>query len=91
MSVSDAASWLSVEAVVAEVSTYGTAGVSIIGPDGTRWEHHGNRKFSAASTAKIPVMIETFRQIDAGKRNLEDRYTFTESDQAKGSGVLSHL
>ncbi|HLI51035.1 MAG TPA: serine hydrolase, partial [Thermomicrobiaceae bacterium] len=58
---------------------------------GDRWEHHGDRKFSAASTAKIPVMIETFRQIDAGKRSLDDRYTFTESDQARGSGILSHL
>lgn len=89
--MSEVAGWHSVDEVVAEVSTYGTVGVSIIGPDGSRWAHHGDRKFAAASTAKIPVMIETFRQIDAGKRSLDDRYTFSESDQAKGSGVLSHM
>ena len=83
--------WSQVEAVVANASESGTVGVTIIGPDGDRWSHLGSRKFSAASTVKIPIMIEIFRQIDAGKRALDDRYTITEADQTGGSGVMGHL
>jgi len=83
--------WALVEEVVARASGRGTVGVSLIGPDGTRWSHHGDRKFGAASTVKIPVMVEIFRQIDAGKRSLEDRYITAEADVTPGSGVLPNL
>lgn len=83
--------WSQVEAVVASASESGTVGVAIIGPDGVRWSHHGARKFGAASTVKIPIMVEIFRQVDAGTRALDDRYTITEADQTPGSGVMLHL
>ncbi len=85
------ANWDLVEHVVTRASAVGTVGVSIIGPDGTRWSHHGARKFGAASTVKIPIMIEIFRQIDAGTRTLDDRHILTEADVTPGSGVLIHL
>lgn len=83
--------WSAVEAVVASASEGGTVGVALIGPNGSRWSHHGSRKFGAASTVKIPIMVEIFRQIDAGQRALDDRYTITEADQTPGSGVMLHL
>ena len=84
-------SWRLVEATVESVSNQGTVGVSIVGPDGARWEHHGDRKFSAASTVKIPIMVSIFRQIDQGKRSLDDRYQTKDEDKTGGSGVLSHM
>ncbi|MGI8688038.1 MAG: serine hydrolase [Thermomicrobiales bacterium] len=83
--------WSMVEEVVAEASESGTVGVSLIGPDGARWSHHGDRKFGAASTVKIPIMVEIFRQIDAGKRSLDDRHVTSEADMTPGSGVLLNL
>jgi beta-lactamase class A len=83
--------WRQVEEVVTGASESGTVGVAIIGPDGAKWSHLGARKFGAASTVKIPIMVEIFRQIDAGKRALDDCYTTSEADQTPGSGVMLHL
>jgi beta-lactamase class A len=84
-------SWSRVEEVVAEVGAYGLAGVSLIGPDGATWEHFGDRKFNPASTLKIPVMVEIYRQIDAGNLSLDDPWTLTEDDRVGGSGVLNQM
>ncbi|MEO6835352.1 MAG: serine hydrolase [Candidatus Tumulicola sp.] len=43
----------------------------------------------AASTIKIPVMVEVFRQLQAGHFDLEHRVTLREGDKDPGSGVLS--
>ncbi|MHB8644952.1 MAG: serine hydrolase [Thermomicrobiales bacterium] len=83
--------WSMVEEVVAQASESGTVGVSLIGPDGAHWTHHGDRKFGAASTVKIPIMIEIFRQIDAGARSLDDRHITSAADLTPGSGVLLNL
>lgn len=84
-------SWERVEEVVARADAAGTVGVALVGPDGTAWQHRGERRFSAASTVKIPIMIEVYRQIDAGRRALGDRFALAEADRAPGSGVLLHL
>ena len=83
--------WQRIEEAVESASLQGTVGVAIVGPDGEGWQHHGERKFMAASTAKIPVMIEIFRQIDRGERSLDDRYETEEADKSPGSGVLTHM
>lgn len=83
--------WQQVEETVAEASQYGTVGVSLIGPDGNTWQHHGDRIFNAASTFKIAVMVTIYRQIDAGTLHLDDRYTLTDADRTGGSGVLNHM
>ena len=86
-----ATNWSMIEDVVAQASESGTVGVSLIGPDGASWSHHGDRKFGAASTVKIPIMVELFRQIDAGKRSLDDRHVTSEADMTPGSGVLLNM
>lgn len=43
------------------------------------------------SVIKIPLMVEVFRQIEAGKFALTDRVTLKESEKRPGTGVLRSL
>ncbi|MCL4522692.1 MAG: class A beta-lactamase-related serine hydrolase [Acidobacteria bacterium] len=43
------------------------------------------------SVIKIPLMVEVFRQIDAGKFALTDRVELKETDKRPGTGVLRSL
>jgi beta-lactamase class A len=43
------------------------------------------------SVIKIPLMVEVFRQIEAGKFALADRVTMKESDKRPGTGVMRSL
>ncbi len=72
-------------------ATGGTVGVAVVGPGGARYSHHGARRFGAASTVKVPLMVEVHRQIDRGERGLDDPYTLRAADKTPGSGVLLHL
>ncbi|HUF10195.1 MAG TPA: serine hydrolase [Rhodothermales bacterium] len=44
---------------------------------GTSFEYNADRVFHAASTMKVPVMIEVFRQAEAGRFGLDDSVTVT--------------
>lgn len=69
----------------------GTAGVTIITPDGERFSHNGSKVFRSASTVKIPVMVEIFRQIEQGELDHSDIILLSDDDRVPGSGVLTHL
>jgi beta-lactamase class A len=84
-------SWDAVEAAIARVEAFGVTGVVAVAPDGAVYAHNGDRQFRAASTVKIPIMVELFRQIDRGDRSLADRFVLRQPDRAPGSGVLLHL
>lgn len=43
---------------------------------------------NTASVIKIPVMILAFRDVDAGRLDLDQRYTIRPEDQRRGSGLL---
>src|SRR5438445_3933478 len=43
------------------------------------------------SVIKIPLMVEAYRQIEAGKFSLTDRVTLKESDKRPGTGVIRSL
>lgn len=45
--------------------------------------------FPMASVLKIPVLVEAFRQIDAGKFSLDDRWELTTAEKNLGSGALT--
>ncbi len=47
--------------------------------------------FDTMSVIKIPIMVEAFRQIEAGKLVLGDRVTIRESDMRFGTGILRSL
>lgn len=66
-------------------------GAAVIAPSGEQFNHKGSRRFVAASTVKVPLMIALFREIEAGRQRLDAPYVLVEKDRAPGSGVLLHL
>lgn len=47
--------------------------------------------FPTASTIKVPIMYEVFRQAQAGRFRLDDPLPLTRANKVPGSGVLKHL
>lgn len=83
--------WSGVAAAVQAAGAQGTVGVSMLAPNGERWSHNGDRKFRAASTVKIPLMVEIYRQVDRGETLLDELHTLDREEKAIGSGVMLHL
>lgn len=57
------------------VATYDSARVSVSIIDQANqivWDMHGDELYHAASTMKVPVLIELFRQADAGRFSMDD-------------------
>src|SRR5207245_2357821 len=50
-----------------------------------------DRQMETMSTIKIPLMIEAFEQIKAGKFKLSDKYTLAADDIRPGTGVIQRL
>jgi beta-lactamase class A len=50
-----------------------------------------DRQMETMSTIKIPLMVEVFEQIKAGKFKLSDKYTFAASDSQPGTGTIQRL
>lgn len=55
---------------------------------GLRAGYNANAAMPAASTIKVPVMVEVFRQMEAGKFDLSHMVTLRSSDKDCGSGDL---
>ena len=49
---------------------------------------NADRQMDTMSVIKIPLMVEAFRQIEAGKFSLADKVTLKESDKRPGTGVI---
>ena len=52
---------------------------------------HPDRQMETMSTIKIPLMVEVFEQIKAGRLSLANRYTLAEGDIQPGTGTLQHM
>lgn len=50
---------------------------------------NGDKLFPMASAYKIPILVEVFRQAEAGKFSLDDRVELTADDRTLGSGILT--
>jgi beta-lactamase class A len=50
-----------------------------------------DRQMETMSTIKIPLMIEAFEQIKAGRFRLTDTYTFALADSQPGTGTIQRL
>ncbi|HEV3058129.1 MAG TPA: serine hydrolase [Vicinamibacterales bacterium] len=50
-----------------------------------------DRQMETMSTIKIPLMVEVFEQIKAGKFKLTDKYTFVQADSQPGTGTIQRL
>ncbi len=86
------ADWSELSALALEAERGGgVVGISVLGPAGETFAHRGARRFRAASTVKVPLLIEFLRQVDRGECALDAPYTLRAADKAIGSGVLSDL
>jgi beta-lactamase class A len=50
-----------------------------------------DHQMDTMSVIKIPLMVEVFRQIEAGKFSLDDKITLKESDKRPGTGIIRSL
>lgn len=58
---------------------------------GKEIRHNADTVFFTASTLKIPVLVELYRQVDQGKVDLSRRIDLTDSLRVAGSGVLKEM
>jgi len=70
----------------------GTLGVSVkhLGTGETA-SLNGGELFPTASVFKVPVIVEFFRQLEAGEVALGEKKVLTEADKVPGSGILKEL
>ena len=52
---------------------------------------NGDTVFPTASTFKIPVIVEFYRQVEEGKLSPEQQLLLSERDKVPGSGILKEL
>jgi len=84
--------WTGVVEVIERAEHDGSVvGAVAIAPSGERFGHNADRRFVAASTVKIPIMIELFRHVDAGTQSLDQRHRLRAEDKTSGSGVIPHM
>src|SRR5207249_428419 len=50
-----------------------------------------DQSMDTMSVIKVPLLVEAFRQIEAGRLSLKDRYTLTPGDRRPGTGVIRSL
>ena len=50
-----------------------------------------DRPVPTASVIKLPILLEAFAQVKAGRRSLQNRVVLTEDNKVPGSGVLTFL
>jgi beta-lactamase class A len=67
--------WLPNSTPIAEKYGAQSIGIYFEQPDGKVFEKNADEIFHAASTMKVPVMMEVFKQIEAGKLNLDQQVT----------------
>ena len=58
---------------------------------GIAYEHHADQRFPTASICKVPIMIELFRQVGAGRLALDERRRLRGAFSTHGTGVLKLL
>ena len=80
----------SIEKAIAEAP--GTVGVAARHLDtGAQVRHNADTTFFTASTLKVPLLLELYRQVDKGKVDPSRRVGFTDAMRVTGSGVLKEL
>lgn len=52
---------------------------------------NADKQMDTMSVIKVPLMVEAFRQIEAGKFSLADKIMLKESDKRPGTGVIRSL
>ena len=58
---------------------------------GKVFRHNATERFFTASTLKVPLLVELYRQVDRGKVDLFDRVDWTDDLRVSGSGILKEM
>lgn len=81
-----------IEQVIQQAEAAGIlVAAQIIAPDGTTYAHRADEPVRAASTIKLAIMLEAFRQIAGGIITREQILILRHHDKAPGSGVLAGM
>ena len=86
--------WQKLESSIGEVDRNldGAMGVAILDlTDGHKYLLHGNDVFAQASSIKICVLAELYRQAQQGKLKLTDIYTVNAADLVQDSDIMGGL
>ena len=86
--------WTKLEKSIADIDggLDGVMGVAIVDlTDGHKYLLHANDVFPQASSIKICVLAELYRQAQQGKLKLTDRYTVNAADLVKDSDIMGGL
>ncbi len=86
--------WQKLEATVSDVDSHldGVLGVAILDlSTGQKYLLHADEVMPTASSIKIAILAELYRQAQEGKLNLSDLYTLQQSDIVGGSGITEAL
>ena len=79
-----------VESAISRVNgVVGVAAKHLI--SGREVRHNANKLFFMASTLKVPLLVELYRQVDRGRIDPDKRIGLTDKQRVAGSGVLRHL
>ena len=80
----------SVETAISRIE--GTVGVSARHLETGRCiQHNADDVFFTASTLKVPVLVELYRQVDRGDIDLNQRVELTDNLRVPGSGILKEM
>jgi beta-lactamase class A len=67
----------------------GTVGVVVLDPtSGASLSIRGDDRFPTASNIKVPVLLQLFHQVEAGRIRLSDPVVMLDVDRVGGSGIL---
>jgi beta-lactamase class A len=58
---------------------------------GREIRHNADQAFFTASTLKVPLLVELYRQVDVGQIDLDERIELIDAHRVPGSGVLKEL
>jgi beta-lactamase class A len=86
--------WMKLEKSILDVDRNldGVMGVAIVDlTDGHKYQLHSNDVFPQASSIKICVLAELFRQAQQGKLKLTDLYTVNSADLVQDSDIMGGL
>ena len=89
-----AALWSKLETSIADIDRNldGAMGVAILDlTDGHKYQLHADDVFAQASSIKICVLTELYRQAQEGKLRLTDLYTVNASDLVQDSDIMGGL
>lgn len=86
--------WQKLESSITQIDQHldGVMGVAIVDlTDGRGYQLHANDVFPQASSIKITVLAELYRQVQQGKLKLTDLYTVNPADLVQDSDIMNGL